>query len=164
MIDFPKLTLITAAAVMISFSGNAQNNEPLTFFAIGDWGREGKMMQSETADAMNKAAETRKPDFIISTGDNFYPTGVKSKQDKQWETSFEKIYTGEHIDLPWYVVLGNHDHLGRPCAQVKYSKSSEKWNMPSPYYTFTRKAQSKTVRFIFIDTDPYVRPKRMHRM
>ncbi len=37
---------------------------------IGDWGREGNLNQSEVARAM--AASGSEPDFVISTGDNFY--------------------------------------------------------------------------------------------
>jgi len=37
---------------------------------VGDWGREGNLNQSEVARAM--AASGSEPDFVISTGDNFY--------------------------------------------------------------------------------------------
>ena len=37
---------------------------------VGDWGREGSLNQSEVARAM--AASGSEPDFVISTGDNFY--------------------------------------------------------------------------------------------
>ena len=37
---------------------------------VGDWGREGKLNQSEVARAM--AASGFEPDFVIRTGDNFY--------------------------------------------------------------------------------------------
>ena len=39
-----------------------------------------------------------------------------SDRDPLWNTVFVDRF-GE-IDLPWYAVLGNHDHLGVPEAQV----------------------------------------------
>ena len=39
---------------------------------IGDWGREGAFNQSEVAAVMGELAYTRAPQFVISTGDNFY--------------------------------------------------------------------------------------------
>lgn len=41
---------------------------------IGDWGRQGDYNQSEVADAMASSAAKRPIDFVISTGDNFYPS------------------------------------------------------------------------------------------
>ena len=39
---------------------------------VGDWGRNGDMNQSEVADLMTKVASGFQPNFIISSGDNFY--------------------------------------------------------------------------------------------
>ena len=51
------------------------------FYTFGDWGRNGKYGQKELADMMNKAAMKVEPEFIVSTGDNFYHNGVASIHD-----------------------------------------------------------------------------------
>ena len=67
------------------------------FYIIGDWGRQGEEGQQEVADMMAKAAKVIEPEFIISTGDNFYPNGVASVHDPVWKTSFEDVY--HHFSL-----------------------------------------------------------------
>ena len=39
---------------------------------MGDWGRLGRYNQSAVAALMGRKAAQEQPDFIISTGDNFY--------------------------------------------------------------------------------------------
>ena len=39
---------------------------------IGDWGRHGTLNQTEVATLMGELAFERAPEFVISTGDNFY--------------------------------------------------------------------------------------------
>ena len=39
-------------------------------------------------------AESQRPDFIISLGDNFYSKGVASVTDSHWQESFENVYSG----------------------------------------------------------------------
>ena len=41
---------------------------------VGDWGRKGQLNQTEVANMMALKASTVQPDFIISVGDNFYPS------------------------------------------------------------------------------------------
>jgi tartrate-resistant acid phosphatase type 5 len=129
----------------------------VNFFVVGDWGRNGKHHQKEVANQMNETGKFITPDFIISTGDNFYPNGVNSTTDKQWLTSFENIYTGSHLQCKWYAVLGNHDYRGTPQAEIDYSKKSLRWTMPDRYYTLTKKINDTiAARFIFLDSQPLV--------
>lgn len=39
---------------------------------VGDWGREGMQNQTAVAALMAQVANSLKPDFILSMGDNFY--------------------------------------------------------------------------------------------
>jgi len=39
---------------------------------IGDWGRQGTLNQTEVGALMGELAFKRAPEFVISTGDNFY--------------------------------------------------------------------------------------------
>lgn len=55
---------------------------------------------------MGKIGETLDPDFVISVGDNFYDTGLKSVDDPAFKESFMNIYTAPSLQKQWY--LGNH--------------------------------------------------------
>lgn len=131
--------------------------DTLRFLAIGDWGRDGDFGQQATADQMAKSAEAFRPQFVVSTGDNFYENGVDSIQDPRWQTSYEQIYHHASLQLPWFAVLGNHDYRKNPDAQVEYSLYSRRWQMDARYFakTFTFKDGTQAL-FLFIDTNPFV--------
>lgn len=64
---------------------------------------------------MEEIAASEGINFILNTGDNFYsPNGVKSVNDKSWDTHWANIYQVKpHLgNLTWYGVLGNHDYGG----------------------------------------------------
>jgi len=130
----------------------------LHFIAIGDWGRNGEYDQAEVAKQMGIWAATHPNDFVISVGDNIYPKGVVSENDPLWHYSFENIYTAHSLQCDWYPVLGNHDYLTDPDAQIRYSKISRRWNMPARYYSkeVAIGKNNEKVLFIMIDTDPYL--------
>lgn len=75
---------------------------------------------------------------MISTGDNFYESGVDSISDDKWQTTFEAIYDAPALQVPWYAVLGNHDYGGSAQAQIDYSKKSRRWTMPDRYFQIDR--------------------------
>jgi tartrate-resistant acid phosphatase type 5 len=58
------------------------------------------------------------------------------------------------LEVPWYIIAGNHDHLGNIQAQIDYTHKSKKWTFPNYFY----KAQyafgkaNTLVDIIFIDT------------
>ena len=130
----------------------------LNFLVFGDWGRHGERDQMEVAMQMEIAANTLRPQFIISVGDNFYEHGVASTDDPQWQKTFEDVYVAPSLQIPWYVALGNHDYLGNCDAQIAYGRLSNRWNMPARYFTMTRRIDAATaVDFFFLDTTPMVR-------
>tara|TARA_R110002049_G_scaffold204197_1_gene374766 strand:- start:6620 stop:7612 length:993 start_codon:yes stop_codon:yes gene_type:complete len=133
--------------------------DALHFLVIGDWGRKGDYNQQLVADRMEEAAKTLDAEFVIALGDNFYPNGVASIDDPNWGASFENIYTGYHLEIPWYVVLGNHDYRGNPQAQIDYTNKSQRWHMPSRYYEygFIDEDTRLNVQFLFLDTCPFER-------
>ena len=129
----------------------------LHFMVFGDWGRNGEDNQRETASEMGVVSKTFKPSFIVSTGDNFYPSGVRSTSDYNWIADFEQIYTAHSLQTDWYVVLGNHDYKGEPQAEIDYTKVSRRWNMPARYYAktvFIGGDSTQGVLLVFIDTTP----------
>jgi tartrate-resistant acid phosphatase type 5 len=127
----------------------------LNFVVLGDWGRNGEKDQRDVAKQMGVAADETKARFVLAVGDNFYEHGVASVDDPQWQSSFEKVYTATSLRVPWYAVLGNHDYHLSAEAQIDYSKTSKRWNMPARYYKRTEQIDGTTsVDFFFIDTMP----------
>lgn len=125
---------------------------------FGDMGT-GHDDQRVVAAAMAARAKADGVDFLLTTGDNFYPNGVESVEDPQWTTKLEDIYADPALDVPVYPTLGNHDHHGSTKAQVDYSVRNPNWRMPAAYYTFTKTlADDVTVQFFAIDTTPIIMP------
>tara|TARA_Y100001970_G_scaffold277540_1_gene381914 strand:- start:581 stop:1495 length:915 start_codon:yes stop_codon:yes gene_type:complete len=82
-------------------------------------------------------------DKMILLGDNFYPDGVNSINDKLWN-DYKFIFN----DIPnnnIHIVLGNHDYHQNPLSQV----NNNYWNTPNCYYKL--KFNNNTDLF-FIDT------------
>lgn len=141
-----------------SIKGIKKLEKSLNFLIIGDWGRNGENYQKEVAIAMGQAAHDLGAQFVIATGDNFYPYGVKSTADYHWISSFETIYSAQSLHVKWHPVLGNHDYISNPDAEVEYSKTSSRWDMPARYYSkkfFINGDTAQGVLIAFIDTDPF---------
>jgi tartrate-resistant acid phosphatase type 5 len=131
----------------------------LNFIAMGDWGRNGEDNQKEVAIQMGITAKEADAYFIVATGDNFYPSGVRSTQDYSWIASYENMYTAHSLQTDWYVVLGNHDYKGNVQAEIDYSKISRRWNMPSRYFAKKINIEEDTTRqilMVFLDTSPFI--------
>jgi len=125
----------------------------IIFYSIGDWG---KLTQGlfASAKSMGLLSQTKKPDFILSLGDNFYPDGVTSTTDDKWESTWRRIFVHPNLFCPWYSILGNHDYILNPEAQIDYYKEKRdtRWIMPSRYYHFTKIFGDKTLQIICLDT------------
>jgi hypothetical protein len=146
-------------AILQSDSVFQKTQKPLRFMVFGDWGRNGEDKQKEVAIEMGIVAKKFKPEFIVSTGDNFYPNGVQSTRDHNWLASFEDIYTAQSLQSDWFVVLGNHDYRGEPQAEIDYSQVDRKWHMPARYYSkliFIDEDSTEGVLLVFIDTTPFL--------
>jgi len=134
----------------------ARTSEPLvrkgSFFVVGDWGWDAvghynlysRACQQEIADKMDlKFKELGDVHFVVNVGDSFYPDGVKSKEDSQWQVKWRDVYSERVRSVPWYSVYGNHDyHIDQcacgedaECAQVNYDPTDRKFfYMPGPNY------------------------------
>lgn len=137
-----------------SIPGLKKIDNAIHFIVMGDWGRNGENYQREVAAGMGKAAHDLSADFVVATGDNFYPYGVASTQDYHWISSFETVYTAQSLHVKWYPVLGNHDYASNPDAQIAYSELSSRWSMPARYYSRKFSIGIDTLLMAFIDTDP----------
>ncbi|KAF4347975.1 hypothetical protein G4B88_020981 [Cannabis sativa] len=92
-------------------------------------------------------------DFVISTGDNFYESGLNGVDDPAFQESFTNIYTAPSLQKPWYTVLGNHDYRGDVEAQLSpvLRKLDSKWICMRSFIVDTEIAE-----FFFVDTTPFV--------
>ena len=147
-------------------------NDYLHFLVIGDQGDGPESSAPRVAESIamlaEKSAKNGKPiEFIIGTGDNFYPDGPETTDTEVWRTYWEEIFG--NLEIPWYLTLGNHDRnekgmpYGRPLnyqAQIDYTdkviaETGEKtmWNMPGRYYSFIWPLESKKplVEFFMLD-------------
>ncbi|MFM1770931.1 MAG: hypothetical protein RLZZ71_73 [Bacteroidota bacterium] len=163
------LTTLTSAVLLFSSLVSCRENAPecimspecrgdsaIRFAVIGDWGRWGQPDQMKVAAAMEKIGADCAYDFIISTGDNFYDAGVDSTGDVLWKMSYEYVYTGRHLQCPWYAVLGNHDYRGAPSAEIAYSGISGRWKMPSKHFKeHLVTGGNEEVELFFMDSNPY---------
>ncbi|UJR16222.1 hypothetical protein I4U23_003132 [Adineta vaga] len=137
------------------------NNDGITrFFVVADWGGL-PFRPYETpaeiaiAKAMGILGQKLNTSFQLALGDNFYFDGVKSANDSRFEHTFEHVFSAASLQTPWYVVAGNHDHLGNVSAQIEYGKLSKRWIFPDYFYTFSlwqSDQQKKLIDFIMIDT------------
>lgn len=130
----------------------------INFIAIGDFGRNGQYFQKEVATQMGKAAMTIESEFTISVGDNFYPNGVRSVTDPQWNSSFESIYTNHSLYEDWIIALGNHDYRGNIQAQIDYTNISRRWFMPATYYSKVIEIDhNQKLLLVVMDTNPFIK-------
>ncbi len=129
----------------------------LNFAIVGDWGRLGRPDQAQVSQQMGIACDKARAKFVISVGDNFYEDGVISVDDPQWQQSFERVYTADSLQVPWYSILGNHDYHGNCEAQLEYGKSHPRWVMPARYYKQTHRIDATThADFFYLDTSPMI--------
>ncbi|KAK2815709.1 hypothetical protein Q5P01_026176 [Channa striata] len=116
-----------------------KNRTSIKFLAVGDWGGLPyppyvTAVQETTAQEMGVVAEQMGADFILALGDNFYYKGVDSVDSPRFKETFESVFTAKSLQVPWYVIAGNHDHAGNVKAQIEYSERSNRWKFPSYYY------------------------------
>ena len=76
----------------------------LRVYCIGDWGRPCPTL---AASMSRFGAIHGNPDCILGLGDNFYPNGVESVEDSQFNTCWKEVYLKhENLCCPWYLILG----------------------------------------------------------
>jgi acid phosphatase len=145
--------VVLGAGVCAALAPNAFADASLSFLVVGDWG-EHSDGQVAVAEAMASVAAEIGSAFVISTGDNFYSSGVASVDDPQWTTTFEQAFSAQSLQTPWYAVLGNHDYRGSISAELDYTVHSERWRMPARYWQQDVPIGDGVAAFFFLDTFP----------
>eukprot|EP00884_Botryococcus_braunii_P018240 jgi/Botrbrau1/509/Bobra.110_2s0138.1 len=173
---FLAIVMIAVWSAAVSFLAH-RDELHVRFLVIGDWGRNGESNQTLVAHSMARITDRMNLNFVISTGDNFYESGLTHPDDDQFRTSFMDVYTGRSLQVPWYAVLGNHDYgelwqgnpLERPpnCPEVgncfysplhelsvKLWERDRRWHCQR-YYKL--QAGGGAVDLFFIDTNPFLK-------
>jgi len=96
-----------------------------SFLVIGDWGWDARahgnvnstrcqqVIAEKMLATMRSLGDVK---FIINVGDSFYPDGVQSKSDPQWDSKWRQVFHRELRSVPWYSIYGNHDYHNDWCA------------------------------------------------
>eukprot|EP00216_Chloropicon_sp_CCMP2111_P000121 CAMPEP_0198241206 /NCGR_PEP_ID=MMETSP1446-20131203/6073_1 /TAXON_ID=1461542 ORGANISM="Unidentified sp, Strain CCMP2111" /NCGR_SAMPLE_ID=MMETSP1446 /ASSEMBLY_ACC=CAM_ASM_001112 /LENGTH=440 /DNA_ID=CAMNT_0043924011 /DNA_START=313 /DNA_END=1635 /DNA_ORIENTATION=+ len=135
------------------------------FLVVGDWGRQGMHNQADVAMQMGLVGEVLRPQFVVSTGDNFYPSGLKSANDSLFLESFTDVYSGPSLQVDWYSILGNHDYgdasaLGDTATRPSFQTTDQTRGKDSRWICCGgrefRKQSTDLVDMFFIDTTPFV--------
>jgi len=133
------------------------SHDEFHFIAIGDWGY-GHHHQDEVADAMGNFCLWNRCDFIVSTGDNMYTTGVDGPFDEKFAEKWKNVYTHPSIaHLNWYMTQGNHDYnndrnSNKEWYQVEYSAFTPRWKLPCLTHSFNVSTPATSAMFVSIDT------------
>lgn len=150
-----KPSLLRAAPAATKFS-----DQGLHLLALGDYGTKGDENQSTVARAMATFAKSldRPLDAVLALGDNFY----KPITPDRFENHFEKMYSKDGLDCPFYACAGNHDYgtakydeqEGKLQLQLDYAKNNpdSRWKFPSKWYTVELpNAKNPLVKLIVLD-------------
>jgi tartrate-resistant acid phosphatase type 5 len=120
------------------------------FILMGDVGS-ASPQQFEVAEAIEeKCNVVGNCQAVFILGDIIYEEGISSAQDPQLQRKLIEPY--EHINLPFYLALGNHDYLN--CATecyVEFANNNPKWHFPDRYYV----QDFESISFIVIDTENF---------
>ena len=90
-----------------------------------------------------------RPDMVLGLGDNFYKLGVSHVSDPQFKRCWSDVFLKyESLRVPWRMILGNHDYMGIPQAQIDYHYDRKYnpdgyWQLPSTCYNFDYTVQQR---------------------
>ena len=139
-------------------SAPVADGDRVSFFALGDQGS-GRYRQHAVAWFLERECRAAGDiNFTLLLGDNFYKKGVSSVDDVLFDEYFESMYDGPCLmGMPFYAMLGNHDYMGNPQAQIDYSvqqKGTGRWIMPGTSYRkdFGTVGDSSLLQLYVIDT------------
>eukprot|EP01083_Nonionella_stella_P139584 426053_1 len=155
---------------------NYSDTNSFRIILIGDQGGDKGAVTREynrTVASIGRIANKTRVDMIIGLGDNVYNDGISASGDGLLDRLFKKVFEdhgGSALhNVPFVVVLGNHDHCDEPYEQVMYSQyqmaeylhSMDRgqnglkypvWVMPDYFYNMRIKFGTKEIGFAAIDT------------
>lgn len=134
-------------------------NTSFSFLVLADWGGDEKSPYTTpdevcVAKQMGVIGSTIDAHFVLALGDNFYTHGVKDENDKRFQETFENVFTADSLQVPWYILAGNHDWYGNVTGEIAYSAKSSRWNFPTNYYrlNFSIPGTNDSLVILMLDT------------
>jgi tartrate-resistant acid phosphatase type 5 len=134
--------------------------EGMHLLAFGDYGTKGNAEQVAVARGMAAFAPTLDQPLtaVLAMGDNFYRYLTPDRFDRH----FEKMYSEEHLNCPFYACAGNHDYgtalydfqKGKLQMQLDYAKNNpqSRWKFPAKWYAMELpSAEKPLVKIITLD-------------
>jgi hypothetical protein len=128
--------------------------------AFGDYGTKGNGDQVAVAKAMEAFAKSLGQPLcaVLALGDNFY----RQLTPNRFADHFEKMYSEEHLNCPFYACAGNHDYgtamydyqPGKLQMQLDYAKNNpqSRWKFPAKWYSIELPdTQNPLVKIITLD-------------
>ena len=162
---FSILFLLSIVALLCAALSDDANvieiaKDDVNIIAVGDWGGLPTWPwfspgQKSVAKAMDKVAGQMGSDFVLALGDNFYFDGISGDaHSKRFEKTFQDVYEGANLQIPWYVCAGNHDYKGNITAQISYTDvdPTGRWIFPKEYHAHIYQANNVRVHVILLDT------------
>lgn len=156
---------VTVLAVAACRFDGGPEPPPVRIYALGDQGMgttdaPADRFQYRVGQALASRQAAAPAEAVLLLGDNFYPGGVSSTADPQFETAFRDPYPAAALPLPFWVVLGNHDHLpgGSAQAQYDYADPEGRWILDRPDDVRQIEWDGRPVAEVYLfDSDPLVR-------
>jgi len=144
------------------------HDKELNFLVFGDFGyvdddKPNPEMQKFGDFIFNRVMRTFfNYDFFISLGDNFYPYGLTSVNDKKADVLLEDTFKMTQLGLDWYPILGNHDLIGSYHAALNLNKKFPLWKQTEAYYhkIFNIGNSQKKAGFVFLNSCDLVCTKK----
>lgn len=163
-------TVVFSAAALAGRPGLLHAGTPTSKFkasgidllAFGDFGTKGDKQQTAVANSMANFAKSLDHPLaaVLALGDNFYGALTPDRFDKH----FEKLYSPEYLNCPFYMVTGNHDYgegkydlqHGKLKMELDYAKNNptSRWKMPAKWYSVELpNPDEPLVKIIILDGD-----------
>jgi len=146
----PHVTVVTPAHTV------AAGERQVNILTFGDWGGDTRARERNATAMANYVKDSGRPfDATLLLGDNFY-TPLKKLDDPQWKRLFEDGYDRKALNMPFYVVMGNHDYKGDSAnIQLEYTKAhpESRWKLPQRWYRLDLPADKPLVTFFMLDTN-----------
>ena len=106
-------------------------DDSFRLIAFGDWGEMDSVNDLQRIGAyIQSPLSTRQA--VLLLGDNIYPSGASHEVgigDPKFELFSKHLAGTGNMSTQYFVVAGNHDHMGDLRAQFRYHDKDPRWNM-----------------------------------
>ena len=115
---------------------------------LGDWGSMGPGLLATV-----RQVQARAFDSYIFGGDNIYEIGIANPKDAKLDELYVDNF--KDVQVPQWVIEGNHDGFGSYLSQLLYSQYRDFWKAPFYYYNQTVNIRGLRICQVFVDTNQW---------